>query len=234
MDRVVQDRASHFFKFRAEFDARRQNSRIGNALPLEFSAAGYRFGHSMVRAFYDYNKNFGRPGVIRPKSTLNCCSASPVEGQLDHGKRLPKVWVIDWTRFVGAAPHDSADGLPARVARKIDTALSPPLKTMVKEGNDVEDALKPLFKSLARRNLRRGYNLRLPTGQALHRHLKQNGAVHPLPSPTYRPFLVPSRRWATSSRTPSPSSTSGRRCGSIFWQRRKKAAATNWVRWAVS
>ena len=62
VDRVVQDRASHFFKFRAEFDARRQSSRLGNALPLEFSVAGYRFGHSMVRALYDYNKNFGRPG----------------------------------------------------------------------------------------------------------------------------------------------------------------------------
>ena len=40
VDRVVKDRASHFFKFRAEFDARRQNSRLGNALPLEFSVAG--------------------------------------------------------------------------------------------------------------------------------------------------------------------------------------------------
>ena len=183
VDRVVQDRASHFFKFRAEFDARRQDSRIGNALPLEFSAAGYRFGHSMVRAFYDYNKNFGRPGVIRPKQPLSSCSALPVEAdQSTTSKRLPKVWVIDWTRFVGVAPHDSADGLPARVARKIDTALSPPLKTMVKEGNDEEDArCKPLFKSLARRNLRRGYNLRLPTGQALHKLLKQNGAVQSAP-----------------------------------------------------
>jgi len=49
---------------------------------------------------------------------------------------------------------------------------------MVKEGNDETDAqLQALFKSLARRNLRRGYDLKLPTGQALHDHLKQNGAV---------------------------------------------------------
>ena len=53
---------------------------------------------------------------------------------------------------------------------------------MVKEGNDEADAqLKALFKSLARRNLRRGYNLRLPTGQALHKLLKQNGAVQSAP-----------------------------------------------------
>ena len=50
---------------------------------------------------------------------------------------------------------------------------------MVKEGNDevAGSPLQELFKNLARRNLRRGYNLRLPTGQALHTLLKQNGAV---------------------------------------------------------
>lgn len=183
VNRVVQDRASHFFKFRAEFDARRQGFRLGNALPLEFSVAGYRFGHSMVRAFYDYNKNFGRPGGILRKATLDLLFGfTGGGGNIDDKKRLPKNLVIDWTRFTGIAPHDSADGLPARVARKIDTALAPPLGDMIKEGNDETDAqLKALFKSLARRNFRRGYNLRLPTGQALHKHLKQNGAVQSAP-----------------------------------------------------
>jgi len=180
VDKVVKDRASHFFRFRAEFDARRQNSRIGNALPLEFSAAGYRFGHSMVRAVYDFNRNFGRPGAIIPNSPLNFLfQFTGGGGRLDADKRLPNVWIIDWTRFVGVAPHDSADGQPARNARKIDTAIAPPLKTMVKEGNepDLPPEMSELFKNLARRNLRRGYNLRLPTGQALHKLLKQNGAV---------------------------------------------------------
>ena len=183
VSRVGQDRASHFFKFRAEFDSRRQDTRLGNALPLEFSVAGYRFGHSMVRALYDYNKNFGRPGGIRDKATLDLLFGfTGGGGNIDDSKKLPKNWVIDWSRFVGVSPHDSADGLPARVARKIDTALAPPLGAMVKEGNDETDAqLKALFKSLARRNLRRGYNLRLPTGQALHAHLKQNGAVQSAP-----------------------------------------------------
>ena len=184
VNRVVQDRASHFYKFRAEYDGRRQGARLGNALPLEFSVAGYRFGHSMVRAFYDYNKNFGRdPGTFIDKASLDLLFGfTGGGGNIDGSKKLPKNWVIDWKRFVGVAPHDSADGLPARVARKIDTALAPPLGEMVKEGNDETDAqLQALFKSLARRNLRRGYNLRLPTGQALHNHLKQNGAVQSAP-----------------------------------------------------
>jgi hypothetical protein len=180
VDRVVQDRASHFFRFRAEFDARRQNTRLGNALPLEFSVAAYRFGHSMVRAFYDYNKNFGRPGSgILPNASLNLLFGfTGGGGNIAGDKKLPKNWVIDWTRFIGVAPHDSSDGQPARVARKIDTDLAPPLGKMVKEGNDEADVqLKTLFKHLARRNLRRGYNLRLATGQAVHKYLQQHGAV---------------------------------------------------------
>jgi hypothetical protein len=185
VDRVVKDRASHFFKFRSEFDARRQNSRLGNALPLEFSVAAYRFGHSMVRAVYDYNKNFGRPlpGIVLPNASLDLLFQFTGDGgNIAEKKKLPKNWVIDWTRFVGVAPHDSADGQPARVARKIDTELAPPLGDMVKEGNDEADAqIKALFKNLARRNLRRGYNLRLATGQAVHQYLKQHGAVETTP-----------------------------------------------------
>jgi hypothetical protein len=183
---VVQDRASHFFKFRAEFDSRRQNSRIGNALPLEFSVAGFRFGHSMVRAFYDYNKIFGRdPGLFLPHATLDLLfqftgGGGNINPSTDN--RLPKNWVIDWKRFVGVAPLGASGDTPARVARKIDTAIAPPLKKMVKEGNDeTTTTLKDLFKNLARRNLRRGYNLRLPTGQAFHKLLKQNGAVQSAP-----------------------------------------------------
>ena len=45
-------------------------------MPIEFSVACYRFGHSMVRNVYDYNRNFGRkpeggPGFIIPNATLN-------------------------------------------------------------------------------------------------------------------------------------------------------------------
>ncbi|NKK67328.1 peroxidase family protein [Rhizobium leguminosarum] len=184
VDRVVKDRASHFFKFRAEFDARRQNTRLGNALPLEFSTAAYRFGHSMVRTFYDYNKNFGRPGTgfLKRADLQLLFEFTGGGGRLDDKKKLPKNWIIDWTRFTGADPHDAGDGEPARLARRIDTELAPPLHTLFKEGEDqTNQQLKALFKNLARRNLRRGYNLRLPTGQALHKHLNQIGAVQSSP-----------------------------------------------------
>ncbi len=180
LTRVLDSRASHFFKFRAEYDSRNAADRLGNAMPLEFSAAAYRFGHSMVRENYDYNRNFGRgPNAFIKNSPLDLLFAfTGGGGAIDVSKRLPKKWVIDWTRFVGVAPMDQDGALPARFARKIDTALAPPLSTMIKEANDEPNVdIKALFKHLARRNLRRGYNLKLPTGQALHAHLKQNGAV---------------------------------------------------------
>lgn len=173
--RVLDSRASHFFKFRAEYDARQAAIRLGNAMPLEFSAAAYRFGHSMVRAAYDHNNTFGRPNGVADFDLLFTFTGG---GGMFGSPKLPKNWVIDWRRFVVANPPKLNDGGPERVARKIDTELAPPLGTLIKEGNSLPPGpLQDLFKHLARRNLRRGYNLRLPTGQALHKYLKQHGAV---------------------------------------------------------
>ena len=175
VDSIVNNRAAHFFKFRSEYDARQPNRRIGNALPLEFSVAAYRFGHSMVRASYDHNNTFGRPDNQADFTFLFTFTGG---GGMFGSPKLPKNWVIDWDRFLGTSPMSSADGKPARQARKIDTQLAPPLGDLDKEANEETNPdLKAMFKQLARRNLRRGYNLRLPTGQALHRHLKQIGAV---------------------------------------------------------
>jgi hypothetical protein len=58
-------------------------------------------------------------------------------------------------------------------ARRIDTRLVDPIHNMVNEGTDADiqdDAGKPirqLLRSLAQRNLLRGYGLSVPTGQAM-------------------------------------------------------------------
>lgn len=181
VDRLVQNRAAQFFKFRAQYDERRVKTRLGNALPLEFSVAAFRFGHSLVRALYDYNKNFGRPAdqPILPNAPFRLLfDFTGGGGAFSDTNRLPMNWIIDWSRFIGSAPNDGSDGGPARLARKIDTELAPPLADMFKElDGDEAEQIGNLKKHLARRNLRRGYNLRVPTGQALHRYLKQEGQV---------------------------------------------------------
>ena len=81
---------------------------------------------------------------------------------------LPFNWPIEWDRMT-----DKGDANEAHFARKIDTRLVDPLHNMVNRGVEPdlqEDAGKPirqLLRSLAQRNLLRGYLLSIPTGQAM-------------------------------------------------------------------
>jgi hypothetical protein len=137
-------------------------------LPLEFSVAALRFGHSMVRAAYDHNKNFGRPagGGDRRASFMELFSFTGGDrlGETAIGiafDQLPSNWPIDWTRFAKDAPDQ-----PDHVARKIDTQLAPPLTDMFKESDDAGE-LGRILRFLAERNLRRSHRMNIPSGQGM-------------------------------------------------------------------
>ncbi len=177
LQNVLNTRAKHFFDFRAAYNDRADEKTLGDVLPLEFSVAAYRFGHSMVRDAYDYNSNFGRPGAILPTAPFGELFRFTGGGDFRGSGKVPENWIIDWSRFLHNDP-DNADGLPAKAARRIDTLIAPPMGNLSNEAGDEPDPdRQKLFRHLARRNLRRGFSLRLPTGQALHAHLKAIGAV---------------------------------------------------------
>jgi hypothetical protein len=150
-------------------------------LPLEFSVAAYRFGHSMIRKDYNFNLNFNRSGQqgTLPATLAFLFAFTARSGQLDPTstdpadgtETLPENWIIEWENLVDV-------GKPFDKARLIDTKLVEPLFELRdvlgrpdgSTGNNQEpgDGAR-----LAVRNLLRGYLLRLPTGQAVARALQQ-------------------------------------------------------------
>lgn len=138
-------------------------------IPLEFSAAAYRFGHSMIRGSYDFNANFGHGGRLIPGPadfsflfTFTALSGQLGSRQTGESPTLPFNWIIDWSRFFPLRGSSAVQR-----ARKINTLLTEPMFHLRKVDGSEHTGLAAM---LARRNLLRGYRFGLPTGQAVAAH----------------------------------------------------------------
>lgn len=128
-------------------------------LPLEFSVAAFRFGHTMVREAYDWNAFFDLEKGTEASFDLLFAFTGNGKNPMFGANRLPSNWPIDWDRFV----HPVTDKHPDRAARTVDSRLALPLGDMANE----EDGKHGVLRHLARRNLRRGLRLNVPHAQAI-------------------------------------------------------------------
>jgi len=133
-------------------------------MPIEFSVAAFRLGHSMIREAYAWNKIFdGGSGTLDLLFTFSATS-----GNLGGGKRLPSNWIADFRRlYQFAEAHKPNLVVPASKfnrARRIDTTLVNPLSRL--PGFPANEA------NLALRNLARANMVSLATGQQMARFLK--------------------------------------------------------------
>ncbi|GIG88262.1 peroxidase family protein [Plantactinospora endophytica] len=165
-------------------------------MPIEFSVAAYRLGHSMIREVYDWNRIFntsthrdvlapgtlqllfqfsGTSGILSPDGTI----ADPESGSFE---RLPTNWIADWRRLfdfteagrddlVAVVDVDENDTEPGvrqlNLTKRIDTNLVDPLRDLPLGSFGGQDVPPAIELNLAFRNLTRAVMVRLASGQQM-------------------------------------------------------------------
>lgn len=148
-------------------------------MPVEFSVAAYRFGHSMIRDRYRFNSVFDNHEFFNAFTFTK----SPV----------PSVWNIHWPSFFGTGNQPASNK-----ARRIDTRVA------FSMGN-LPSALgappESLFTVLSSRNLVRSLALRVPTGQYMAKRMKET------PLTTEQLLSDPNKNPSADQRTQHESTT---------------------------
>ena len=118
-------------------------------IPLEFTGAAYRYGHSQIRHRYRLNRQ---------------TNPAPLFPDLLGFRPVPREYTIDWTLFFDTVASTSTqrckkiDGKVVRALIQLPVAITGECK--MKE-----------YYSLAMRDLQRGQSVGLPSGEAVARHI---------------------------------------------------------------
>lgn len=159
-------------------------------LPLEFAAAAYRMGHSMIRPAYRLNTRMtGTPEERRINPAIagrRLIFAAAIQGGLNGMRAFPAEWGIDWSLYFEInRPLELKrlkDGIHrVQAAYKFDTSLVNPLAFLPEFSETSSDGglrrdrngqpapQSGAISNLALRNLLRGAQQGLASGQAVAR-----------------------------------------------------------------
>ncbi|HSF66198.1 MAG TPA: heme peroxidase family protein [Nitrospiraceae bacterium] len=138
-------------------------------VPIEFSVAAYRFGHSQIRP--SYRLNFGRPEAPYLHAPFfvfifddNQDPGNPDPDDLRGFKRAPRRFV-DWQTF-----FNFGDG-NFRFNKRIDGKLSSVVMLLPGSRGPAPGLPSDGVQSLPSRNLMRHVNFEIPSGQAIARRM---------------------------------------------------------------
>ena len=191
VDEILPHRTEHRPAWQKEPKLQFYRYRNDAFMPIEFAAAAYRFGHSMVRPIYRLNTQLA--GGDDPLVATLDEKARGLDGRffvfagvqargLNGFDEFPAQWAIDWSLFFDIGGSAQRGGKHrVQPSYKIDTSLvnplgflpefsavgmsSPPL-TVEQLQAKPRDALRDPA-NLATRNLLRGMAMQLPSGQAV-------------------------------------------------------------------
>ena len=162
-------------------------------IPIEFTVAAFRLGHSQVREAYQWNRIFRTGGVTNTAGTLDLLFRfSATSGNLGPpgtdvndpnlgNAALPTNWIADFRRLFDftrsdrpdlVAP-DGAGGVERNVIKRLDTLLVDPLRNLPIGsfgGRSTVPVPSGVELNLAFRNLTRAQMVELATGPQMADH----------------------------------------------------------------
>jgi hypothetical protein len=148
-------------------------------LPIEFAFAAFRFGHSMVRDQYEWNRVFHSPDVTnRGAARLHhLFTFTGQSGNMQGAVTLPTNWVIDWTRFYD---FKSVAGVVTAKEFNLARKIGPSLSLGMKGVPSFPDGFPIESRSIAVLDLLAGLKEGLPLGQEVAEMMKKRFKVTPL------------------------------------------------------